>query len=171
VSSIFIKSLVTAILVCLNLKIQAADLQLGVSQPQYQAKLLDGQTVLSSAQLKGRVVLVNFWATWCAPCKEEMPAIEAFYQAHKDQGFEVLAVSMDDAKNLNAVKAYAKPFSFSLAHKSDANMAELGRVWRLPSTFVMDRDGVLRKNGHVGDAAVTSEMLESLITPLLQKRP
>lgn len=146
---------------------QASDLQLGVSTPQFQAKLLDDQTLISSAQLKGHVVLINFWATWCGPCKEEMPAIEAYYQKHKAEGFDVLAISMDDPKNIHAVNAYAKSYSFWVAHKSQANVSELGRVWRLPSSFVLDREGVLRKNGHVGDPQVNAELLENLVTPLL----
>jgi peroxiredoxin len=80
----------------------------------------------------------------------------------------VIAISMDSAKYLPTVKKMAQGFSFFTAHQSQAKVPGFGRIWRLPSTFVIDRQGVLRKNGHEGDPEVNTELLETLVTPLLR---
>jgi hypothetical protein len=76
---------------------------------------------------------------------------------------------MDEPRELPAVRKFAQLFTFQIALKADASIKGLGRIWRMPSTFVIDRAGILRKNGHVGDAEITSTELESLVTPLLSK--
>lgn len=98
-----------------------------------------------------------------------MPAIQAYYDKHKGEGLEILAISMDDSRDLAEVKKIAQQYTFSIAMKSESNFKGLGRIWRMPTTFVVDRDGILRKNGHVGDAEITLAELEALVTPLLSK--
>lgn len=156
-------------LICLALVANAfgADLLVGGPAPDLQAKLLDSPDTFQLAQKRGKVVIVNFWATWCAPCKAEMPALQAYVDQHKSDGLEILAISMDDARDVPAVKKFAQQFTFQVALKADANFKGLGRIWRMPSTFVIDRAGILRKNGHIGDAEITAAELESLVTPLL----
>jgi thiol-disulfide isomerase/thioredoxin len=150
---LFIVSLLCAQATC------AADLVVGQSIPEIEAKAL----------LKGKVTIINFWATWCEPCIAEMPAIQSYLDKHKAEGLLVLAISMDEPRDFAKVQRMAAPFSFTFAMKADVNYKSLGRIWRMPSTFVIDRRGVLQKNGHVGDAAVTEAMLEALVTPLLAK--
>jgi len=147
----------------------AADLAVGSPAPDIQARRLDSGDLFALSANRGKVVIVNFWATWCAPCKAEMPAIQAYYDQHKAQGLEILAISMDDSSALAEVKKLAQKYTFPVALKSDANFKGLGRIWRMPSTFVIDRDGILRKNGHQGDAEITAGELEALVTPLLAK--
>jgi peroxiredoxin len=98
-----------------------------------------------------------------------MPALQAYLDKHKAESLEVLAISMDDTRDLPAVRKIAQQYSFQVALKSDANFKGLGRIWRMPTTFVIDKAGILRKNGHVGDAEITLAELESLVTPLLGK--
>ena len=144
-----------------------ADLVLGSPAPQLTAKLLDNSTIVDLAAKRGKVTIINFWATWCGPCKAEMPALQAYYDEQKDQGLELLAISMDEARDLAEVRKVAQKFTFPIALKSEANIKGLGRIWRMPSTFVIDKDGILRKNGHVGEPEVTLAELEALVTPLL----
>ncbi len=153
----------------LGSRAMGADLSVGNPAPDIQAKLLDGAEVFQISQKRGKTVIVNFWATWCAPCKAEMPALQAYFDKHKSEGLEILAISMDDPKALQAVKKIAQQYGFQVALKSDANFKGLGRIWRMPTTFVIDKEGILRKNGHVGDAEITMTELESLVTPLLGK--
>jgi len=155
---------------CLALSVPgfAADLVVGEAAPDVEAKLLDGATKVRVADNSGKVTIINFWATWCEPCREEMPAIDAYYKKHRASGLEVLAISLDDANDAAAVRKFAQKYSFPVALKSDANFKGLGRIWRLPSTFVIDKRGILRKNGLVGEPKVDLALLESLVTPLLK---
>lgn len=144
-----------------------AEVIVGKPAPIIEAKLLDSSKKVQTGS--GKVTIINFWASWCAPCRAEMPAIQSYYDKHKSQGLEVLAISMDDPRDLADVRKIAQAFSFPIALKTDADFKGLGRIWRMPSTFVVDRNGILRKNGHEGTPTVDAESLEALVTPLLDK--
>jgi thiol-disulfide isomerase/thioredoxin len=160
---------ILAFLLSLATSVFATDVLLGAPAPEVQTKLLNGTDSFQLSARRGKVVIINFWATWCAPCKAEMPAIQAYFDKHKDDGLEILAISMDDNRDLVEVKKVAQQYSFLMAMKSESNFKGLGRIWRMPTTFVVDRDGILRKNGHVGEAEITLAELEALVTPLLAK--
>lgn len=144
-------------------------LAVGSPAPDVEAKLLDSPRQIRLSANKGKVTVINFWATWCAPCLAEMPALQAYYDRHKAQGLEILAISMDDPRQLEAVRNVAQKYTFPIALKSQADFKGLGRIWRMPSTFVIDKEGILRRNGSKGEAEVTLESLESLVTPLLSQ--
>jgi thiol-disulfide isomerase/thioredoxin len=135
--------------------------------PPLSATLLDG-TRFSSADHKGKVILVNFWATWCAPCREEMPAIDAFYRRHREGGLEVLAISLDEARDAAMVQRIVSPYAFSVTLSAQARYGGLGRIWRVPMTFVIDRQGRLRQDITGDIAQVDLAFLEAKVAPLLQ---
>jgi len=91
-------------ILCLTLSVPAlgASLVVGEASPDVEAKLLDGSTKFRISANHGKVTIINVWATWCAPCREEMPAIDAYYQKYRNRGLEVLAISMDDASEAAA---------------------------------------------------------------------
>ena len=91
----------------------------------------------------GQVVLINFWATWCPPCLEEMPAMERLYRQHRDGGFTLVAVSVDADSKLVAPFVTASKFSFPVALDPSMNMANTYGVRALPSSFIVARDGTL----------------------------
>ena len=128
--------------------------------------LLDGRA-FSTDQVKGKVLLVNFWATWCGPCREEMPAIEAYYQAHRAQGLEVLALSTDDLKDEGKVREAAQPYSFPVALLKNARLEGFGRIWRMPVSAVIDREGRLVKQDWFVDPKLDAATLDPVIQPLL----
>jgi thiol-disulfide isomerase/thioredoxin len=139
----------------------------GKPAPALQAKLLDG-TAFNLADDAGKVVVVHMWATWCVPCREEMPALDAYYRLHRDQGFVLIALSMDDPKDDAKVREMMKSYSFPVGLAYDAEMNGYGRIWRLPLTFVVDRKGILRKDQWHGDPALDAQLLEQTVTPLLR---
>ena len=144
-------------------------LDVGKPAPPLDARLLDG-TSYSLQAGRGKVVIVNFWATWCAPCRAEMPAIDAYYRKHRGEGLEVIAVSMDDPGSEEKVRNVMRAFSFPAALGPQANFKGYQRIWRLPLTFVVDRDGVLREKDWYGDPGIDEALLEKTVTPLLAKR-
>jgi peroxiredoxin len=95
------------------------------------------------AEQRGKVVLVNFWATWCPPCLEEMPAMERLWRRHKDAGFVLLAVSVDSDPKKVPPFVSAHTFTFPVAVDPKMTVAERYGVRALPSSFVIDRDGTV----------------------------
>ena len=143
-----------------------AALELGQAAPDIEGTLLNGKPFSLSAN-KGKVVLVNFWASWCEPCREEMPAIESYLQKNKSKGLVVLAISMDKPANIEAANKIMENYSFLSADKKQMDTSKYGKIWRIPSTFIIDKQGLLRKNGLTGDPKVDLKILEEIVTPLL----
>jgi thiol-disulfide isomerase/thioredoxin len=139
----------------------------GKPAPPFSATLFDGRA-FSLADARGKVVMVNFWATWCAPCRAEMPAIDAFFRAHRDDGLVVIAVSMDRAADEAKARAAMNDYAFGAAFAKDASFKDYGRIWRLPLTFVVDRAGVLRKDDWYEDPGIDAAKLDAVVLPLLQ---
>lgn len=135
--------------------------------PPLAATALDGSRFDLSA-LRGQVVLVNFWATWCAPCRAELPAFAEFARAHRDQGLQVLAVSTDDAEDLPQVREIAAGLPFPVALAAQTEARGYGRIWRLPITFVIDREGRLVVDGGRGTRKTWDRAaLDAEVLPLL----
>jgi thiol-disulfide isomerase/thioredoxin len=143
-----------------------AGIEVGQPSPNIEGTLIDGKPFSLQAN-KGKVVLVNFWASWCEPCREEMPAIEAFLKKNKSKGLEVLAITVDKPADMQQVKQIMQNYPFLFAEKKQMDYSDYGRIWRIPSTFIIDKQGILRKNGMTGDARVDTKLLEELVTPLL----
>jgi peroxiredoxin len=93
------------------------------------------------SQHRGKVVMLNFWATWCPPCLEEMPALDRLYRRHRDAGFTLLAVSLDTDEAKVAPFVAKHGLAFPVGLDSKTKVAELYGVRHLPSTFVIDREG------------------------------
>jgi peroxiredoxin len=93
------------------------------------------------ADFRQRVVLLNFWATWCPPCREEMPSMERLYQRHRDRGFTILALSVD--RNVAAVPGFVEGFrlTFPIGLDPEGAVAKAYRMRALPTTIVIDRVG------------------------------
>jgi len=97
---------------------------------------------LKLSEFKGKVVFLNFWATWCKPCEEEMPSMERLHQRFKDKGLVVLAIS-EDADGAAVVAPYLKKHKLSFPVGLDPKMSVAGLygVWAIPSTFIIDKRG------------------------------
>jgi peroxiredoxin len=117
--------------------------------PDFALKDANGQTV-RLADYRGKVVLLDFWATWCGPCKIEIPWFKEFERENKDKGFAVIGVAMDD-EGWDVVKPFAKDLeiNYRLVAGNDAVTEQYGGIDALPTTFLIDRDGRIASI-HVG---------------------
>ncbi len=133
--------------------------------PDFALKDADGKTVRLS-DYRGKVVVLDFWATWCGPCKIEIPWFVEFQRQHKDQGFEVIGVSMDD-DGWEAVKPFAQKLgiNYRVVLGNDDAAQAYGGIDALPTTFLIDREGKIAAT-HVGVASKSD--FENGIEELLQ---
>lgn len=137
-----------------------------VSFPAPELELTDlAGSPVSLADYQGTVLLVNNWATWCPPCREEMPVLDAYHQEHAGKGFSIIAVDAGEAPA--DVRRYAESMALSFPVWLDPDMEAIAafRNTGLPSSYVVDREGqvVLAWSG-----AISREMLEKYVTPILE---
>jgi len=151
-------------------RLALASTDVGQPAPALTATELDGGS-FDLAALRGRVVVVNFWATWCAPCRAEMPALDAFYRQHRDQGLEMIGISADRPRDRGDVVKTMGAFSYPAAMLRDAQVNGFGAPAALPVTYVVDRTGVIRAKFTADQTAVTEQRLAAAVLPLLAQKP
>jgi thiol-disulfide isomerase/thioredoxin len=113
--------------------------------PGFQLSGRNGKAI-DLSQFRGQVVMINFWATWCGPCRQEMPLLEDIYKKYKPMGFTMLAVNVEpDSQAAEAwLGKLAKPVSFPVAFDTDSKVSKLYKVAGMPSTVFVDRKGNIR---------------------------
>jgi peroxiredoxin len=114
----------------------------GQAAPAFELPLLDGGTI-SLTSLRGRVVLLNFWATWCKPCEDEMPAMERLHAALAGPGFELVAVSADASRDDVTKFRDRLGLTFPIASDPDKQVSEAYQSYRFPESYLIDRDGTI----------------------------
>ena len=137
-----------------------------VKFPAPELTLTDSQGVSRSlADYRGQVVLVNLWATWCPPCKEEMPTLQAFYDKYRESGFIIVAINDGDPKAdvLQFVEDYELTFPVWLDPTYIATEQAFNTL-NLPTSFVIDRSGTIQLTWVGG---IDAETLETYVTPLI----
>lgn len=124
---------------------QRGGVKAGEEAPDFQLRDMNGQLVALS-NLRGKVVLINFWATWCGPCRVEMPAMERLYRAYPRKDFEILAVSTD-AQGAAVTRPFQQEnrLTFPILHDSDFRVGLTYGARSLPMTFMVDRRGIVRQ--------------------------
>lgn len=141
-------------------------IETGSPVPPLDIATFDGKR-LNTADTRGEVVILNIWASWCTYCREEMPALDTYYRRHKNRGLRVIAVTIDDESAEAKARDILKPYSFTGGIGRLSKLAPLGNLSRLPLTFVIDRKGILRRNGFEGEPKIDLAKLEKEVTPLL----
>ena len=116
--------------------VRTGDVVKAISLPNLQGKL--------QGLPEGKVVLLNFWATWCPPCREEVPSMVKLYDKYKDQGFEIVAVSVDKRYDDVVQFVAEQKMSFMVLHDQESKVSRLYGVFRYPETFIVDRNGIVR---------------------------
>jgi cytochrome c biogenesis protein CcmG/thiol:disulfide interchange protein DsbE len=119
------------------------------------------------SSLHGKVVIVNFWATWCPPCRKEMPALDAFYRRYHDNGLEMIGVSMDRPHDRSDVIKVMQSISYPVAIMDDATVNDFGSPDALPMTVIVDGNGVVRAKLTPDQTPVTEKSLADAVLPLL----
>lgn len=118
--------------------------RVGTVAPDFTLPSYEGDSV-SLSHLRGKVVIINFWATWCPPCRTEKPRMEKLYQHFAERGdLEILAVNVEeDAQRALATYFQQHSFTFPVLLDSAARVQELYRVYRFPESFIVDRNGIV----------------------------
>lgn len=144
--------------------------RVGMLAPNFKLQDMDGR-MTSISDFRDKVVFLNFWATWCGPCRVEMPAMEQLYRDLKPKGLEILAVSTDPQG-----RAVTRPFhealglTFPILHDSDYRVGSSYGARTLPMTFLVDRQGVIRHR-IFGARDWNGQEARQLIRTLLQESP
>ena len=144
----------------------------GAEAPVFRARTLDApQREKTLAEYHGQVVLLNIWATWCLPCRVEMPSIEELHSAYAGDGLRVVAVSVDDPGKEDAIRAFAKEYglSFEILHDPSGDIQRRYQSLGLPETYLIGRDGVIRKKV-LGATRWDSDANRALVAQLLAER-
>lgn len=139
----------------------------GKKAPTIVLTTLDGKHI-DTGKLLGKVVIVTFWATWCEPCREELPLLSRYAREHAQDGLVVLGFSLDTPDQRDKVSQVARTLSFPVGLLDDPHVSGYGRIWHLPVSFTIDRRGRLVDDGWKDKNPVwTAERLEQVVTPLL----
>jgi thiol-disulfide isomerase/thioredoxin len=133
--------------------------EIGQPVPAYGAVTLDGDSV-SLTHVRGSVTLLNVWATWCHPCREEIPVLQALHERYAARGFEVVGVSVDGRGEEATIREFARDFgmTYDLWHDPEERVQSTFLAVGVPATFLIDRGGVLRWR-HVGPIRATDTTL------------
>jgi thiol-disulfide isomerase/thioredoxin len=142
----------------------ADELAVNAPAPDFRATTFDGKDV-SLADYKGQVVIINFWATWCGPCKEELPLLNSYYAAASQRGYglKILAVTTEDSIPIQDLKPLAAKVTFDMARHFHGPYGKLNGV---PTNYIIDRNGILR---YAKAGAFDLDSLNDVLMPLLQQ--
>jgi thiol-disulfide isomerase/thioredoxin len=148
---------VIAVILALPVAVMAAE-----PAPSLQVTTL-AKTPFDLASLKGHVVIVNFWATWCAPCRAEMPMLNAFYQRHHAEGLEIIGISVDSPNAMPAVNKIAATLAYPVALAREATQNGFPAANALPVTYVIDAKGMVKAKLAPDEKGLSESQLDELL--------
>jgi peroxiredoxin len=128
--------------------------------------ILEGQADFTLSEMKGKTVYIDFWASWCAPCLKSLPLYNELYHKYKDQGFEMVAISVDNPVEDGLDFLLDTPLDFTLPADPEGDIPELYGVFGMPTSYLIDPDGTVRMV-HIGFRDGDIEMVEEAIKSAL----
>lgn len=137
----------------------------GKAAPPFELTLIDGSKVQLS-ELRGQVVILNFWATWCMPCRQELPLLDSYYRVQKKHGLRVFAVATETSLPVFRLKPLFAAMAVTPVRRVKGRYDLIGNA--VPTNYVIDRAGVVR---YAKAAALDLDDLNSVVVPLLKKAP
>ncbi|MDQ3520109.1 MAG: TlpA family protein disulfide reductase [Gemmatimonadota bacterium] len=146
---------------------------IGSEAPNFSAVTLDATPLQRSIDsYKGEVVLLNIWATWCEPCRVEMPSIERLHSEFAARGLKVVAVSIDQPGMEEQIRGFAREYglTFEILHNQTGDIQRQYQMTGVPETFVIGRDGIIHKKV-IGAESWDSGANRALIEGLIEQRP
>lgn len=155
---------------------ELSPLGVGNEAPDFRAVTLDpAPQEKSLAQYRGQVVMINIWATWCLPCRVEMPSIEQLHRAYAPRGLKVIAVSVDDPGTAKQIRDFVKQYglTFEVLHDPRGQGGDVSRLYQTtgyPETVIIGRDGLIRKK-LIGASDWNSPANRGLVERLLEEKP
>lgn len=166
---VYLKTIIAALFIfCLIISpFSAYSGCVGDIAPSFTLKDLNGNTVTMDS-FKGKVVFLDFWASWCGPCKEELPELELLYKKYGKDGFEVIGVSVDKSESNIAEFLKKRPVSFTVLTNIKGDVAEAYGLPGMPTGYIIGKDGVIQHR-HVGFAKAFLPVYEKEIVELLKK--
>jgi cytochrome c biogenesis protein CcmG, thiol:disulfide interchange protein DsbE len=161
---------VFGVALAIKLRPQLNLLEVGSTAPDFKAVELPGGRPATIENYRGKVVLLNIWATWCPPCKVEMPSMERLHKKLAGTDFQLVAVSVDE-EDSSVVNKFVREYglTFQVLHDQDGSIREIYQTTGVPESFVIDRDGVIVKKV-IGAADWDAPVNENLIRRLLDAR-
>ena len=145
-----------------ELAVSRSDPAVGQSAPALVAHQFDGQSI-DLATLRGQVVVLNFWASWCTPCRAEMPALDALAREFRERGVTVIGLSVDDRHDRRDALKAAEGLSYSLGMVSDATVNGFGAVREIPLTYIIGRDRAIKAIIRANQGAASAEQLHAAV--------
>jgi thiol-disulfide isomerase/thioredoxin len=139
-----------------------AEPQIDKAAPPLVLTTLDGST-FDLATLRGKVVMVNYWATWCAPCRKEMPKLDTFYKKYQARGLEIVGISIDFERDFEKARKVARAVTYPTAVAKSITDDGFGTTKAVPITWIVDTDGKVRDRF----IEVRDELLNDIVVPLL----
>jgi len=154
------------IALALSFSVSAQALELEQAAPEFSLPQLSSETMNTLSQYRGKVIYLDFWASWCAPCRTSFPLLEKLYQENKDKGFTLVAINMDE--EVEAANRFLKtyPATFDILRDAKGQWADTYGVETMPTSFIIDKKGVVRQV-HSGFAKDDIVDIEEMVNKLL----